>query len=69
MVQGSTKELSKDENKVYQSLQGENLSTAEIVTKTGFGRTKTLQLINDLIAKGYLNKSGKGRSTRYSQNK
>lgn len=69
VVQASAKGLSKDENKVYQSLQDENLSTAEIVAKTGFGRTKTLKLINDLIKKCYLNKLGKGRSTVYSKNK
>lgn len=63
----SVDELSREENEIYQVLDSGPLSTKEIVNDTSFGRTKALQIINDLIEKGYLEKEGNGRATKYSR--
>lgn len=63
----SVDELSREENEIYQVLDSGPLSTKEIVNDTSFGRTKALQIINHLIEKGYLEKEGNGRATKYSR--
>lgn len=42
-----------------------NETTSKINEVVGFGRTKTLRLINSLVKKGYLIKFGEGRGTKY----
>ncbi len=42
-----------------------NETTSKINGVVGFGRTKSLRLINSLVKKGYLIKVGEGRGTKY----
>lgn len=65
IVQTSVAELSDNENSVYQVLQTGEYSTAKIAQMTGFGRTKTLKILNALINKGYASRKGNGRNTKY----
>lgn len=65
VVQESLQDLTGDEQKVYSVLKDKELSTSEIVQMTGFGRTKTLNVIKKLIDDGYATKIGNGRSTKY----
>lgn len=65
VVQESLQNLTGDEQKVYSVLEDKELSTSEIVQMTGFGRTKTLNVIKKLIDDGYATKVGSGRSTKY----
>lgn len=65
VLQSTPVGLSADENKIYQVIQVGNDTTSEINKEIGFGRTKTLRLINFLVKRGYLLKVGEGRGTRY----
>ena len=65
VLQSTPVGLSADENKIYQAIQAGNDTTSEINKEIGFGRTKTLRLINSLVKRGYLLKVGEGRGTRY----
>lgn len=67
VVQTNISDLSNDENKIYQILQTGELSTTKIADNSGFGRTKTLRILNSLIKKGYVVKLGSGRSVRYKK--
>lgn len=69
VVQESLQNLTGDEQKVYSVLEDKELSTSEIVKMTGFGRTKTLNVIKKLIDNGYATKIGSGRSTKYQVTK
>ena len=59
-------DLSKDELVVYELLkeQGE-LSRKDIDLKTGFERTKTLRIVNRLVDKNMILKTGTGRAVTY----
>lgn len=59
-------ELSADQKKVYLALEHGGLASSEIADATGFGKNKVLNLVEDLIAKGYMKKTGSGRGTKYS---
>lgn len=65
-VLSSLEDLSEDELKIYKLLENKVLPSSIIVEDTGFGKNKVLNLLNSLIDKGYIIKSGKGRATRYS---
>ena len=65
LLQSVPVNLSEDEGKIYQAVQSGNETTSKINEVVGFGRTKTLRLINSLVKKGYLVKLGEGRSTKY----
>ncbi|MCR8969782.1 ATP-binding protein [Facklamia sp. 7083-14-GEN3] len=55
-----------DEEKVFESLSnGFILSSSEISELTGFGKDKVLNLLKELIEKGYIEKLGSGRGTKY----
>ena len=58
--------LSQDETRVYKALENKSLASSAIVDETGFGKNKVLNLLNDLMGKGYVIKNGKGRGTKYS---
>lgn len=58
--------LSQDETRVYKALENKSLASSVIANDTGFGKNKVLNLLNDLMDKGYVIKSGKGRGTKYS---
>lgn len=55
-----------DEEKVFDRLaNGFILSSSEISDLTGFGKDKVLNLLKGLIEKGYVEKIGSGRGTKY----
>lgn len=58
--------LSKDEEKVYAAIGDGKVPSSYIVEATGFGKSKVLKLIDNLIEQGFIIKSGNGRSTKYS---
>uniref|UniRef100_UPI0025854226 ATP-binding protein n=2 Tax=Peptoniphilus TaxID=162289 RepID=UPI0025854226 len=58
--------LKSDEQMVYKALENKSLASSVIANDTGFGKNKVLNVLNDLMVKGYVIKSGKGRGTKYS---
>lgn len=58
--------LSQDETRVYKALENKSLPSSAIADDTGFGKNKVLNVLNDLMDKGYVIKRGKGRGTKYS---
>lgn len=59
--------LNSDERQVYQALSANRwLPSSEIVEITGFGKTKTVKLLNSLKEQGYVKVIGRGRGTRYT---
>jgi len=58
--------LSPDEGRVHQLLKGRALSSSQVVEATGFGKSKTVAILNRLLRDGLAVKSGKGRGVRYS---
>ena len=60
--------LSEDEYSIYSKLLKGALTSSEVVKLTGFGKTKTVRLLNGLLERGYIEKLGNGRGTRYSVN-
>lgn len=67
VLRKSTDDLSADEQRIYELLQDKALSTTQIANLSGFGRTKVLDKIKQLIDKGYIVKLGNGRSTKYQK--
>ena len=65
VVQNKVTSLSPDEQRIYNALRDKELSTSEIVNLVGFGRTKVLNIVRELIENGYVIKVGNGRSTKY----
>lgn len=59
-------ELNNDENIIYQLLKNRSLSSSSIVEETGFGKTKTVAILNKLINEGYVIAVGNGRGKKYS---
>ena len=59
-------DLPDDEGKVYRELVGRSLQMSELTEKTGFGRTKTQEILEGLVEKGYVFVFGRGRGTRYT---
>ena len=58
--------LTPDEKKILSALNQRKMGMSELSKKTGFSKTKTLKLVNELIITGNLSKEGKGRGTKYS---
>lgn len=58
--------LSRDENKVFSALKGRLLSSSVISEETGFGKSKTVTILNKLVKGGYIQVHGNGRGTKYS---
>jgi ATP-dependent DNA helicase RecG len=59
--------LSADEQLIYQTLSGnKKMSSSEIATVTGFGKTKIVSLLKSLTEHGYVTIEGSGRGTKYS---
>ncbi len=64
-VHEAGKNLTEDENRVYQLLKGREMPSSAISEAAGFGKSKTLEILKALVEKGYANVSGKGRGTIY----
>lgn len=65
-VISSMENLNDDEQMVYKALENKSLASSVIANDTGFGKNKVLNLLNDLMDRGYVIKRGKGRGTKYS---
>lgn len=60
-------EVTTDEAKVVDCLQnGAQLASSEVSKSTGFGKAKTIRLLNALIEKDYVKCIGNGRGTKYT---
>ncbi len=58
--------LSKDELLIYDLVKEQSeLSRSEIDKKTGFDKSKTIRILNNLTAKNILEKEGKGVAVTY----
>jgi len=61
--------LNTDEISVYNLLKNENeLSRVEIDKETGFNKSKTLRILNNLVDKSIILKLGEGPGTTYKVN-
>lgn len=58
--------LTSDEDKVYSILRGRMLPSSVISERAGFGKSKTVAILNKLVKEGYIRTHGTGRGTRYS---
>lgn len=65
-VLSGVENLNDDEQKIYKALEAGSLSSSTIAEDTGFGKSKVLNLLNDMMEEGYVIKIGRGRGTRYS---
>lgn len=61
-----SEELGKDENLVYQLLKNKSLPSSSIIELTGFGKTKTVEILNKLVNAGYVKATGNGRGRKYT---
>ena len=61
--------VSEDANEVYSILQSAPLSSSHISQETFFSKNKVLNLLEELIQKGYVVKIGNGRGTKYRRSK
>ncbi|MBO4889285.1 MAG: putative DNA binding domain-containing protein [Firmicutes bacterium] len=59
-------ELTVDENKVFSLLKGKLLSSSMVAEATGFGKSKTVIILNGLVKAGYIRVLGNGRGTKYT---
>ena len=59
--------LPNDEYKVFLAVKNGPLSSSEIAEATGFGKTKTLSILNKLTAEGYIQSVGRGKSKKYAE--
>ena len=62
----SNSELTADENKVFSLLKGKLLSSSAVADATGFGKSKTVIILNKLVNAGYARILGNGRGTKYT---
>lgn len=61
----SAKDLGEKEKVIYDCLDHVGKSSSEIARQAGFGKSKTLGILSDLVQRGYASKSGNGRGTKY----
>ncbi len=59
-------ELTADENAVFDLLRGRLLPSSAISRETGFGKSKTVSLLNKMVKGGYIRVLGNGRGTKYT---
>lgn len=65
-VLNNTSNLSEDEALIVKLLKNSTMTSMQLAKETGFGRTKTIELLNKLKDKGLVKIEGRGRSTHYS---
>ena len=58
-------DLSPDEQKVYQLLKNREMSSSAVMEAAGFGKSKTLTILNRLVKEGHISVLGVGRGTKY----
>jgi len=54
-----------DEQKVYALLKNREMASSAIMEATGFGKSKTVTILNKLVKEGYITVTGTGRGTKY----
>ena len=54
-----------DEQKIYALLKNREMASSAIVEATGFGKSKTVAILNKLAKEGYIMVIGTGRGTKY----
>ncbi len=57
--------LTKDERAIISAIKNRTASSSDIVAKTGFGKTKVVAVLNNLVERGYVKKIGVDRGTEY----
>ena len=68
VLESELPKLNDDEYSIYSNLVQRSLTSSEVMELTGFGKTKTVRMLNSLLKGGYIEKLGNGRGTRYSVN-
>ena len=58
--------LTEEENKVFMLLESRLMSSSEIVSESGFGKSKVLAILKRLEAKGFVRTTGNGRGLKYT---
>ena len=58
--------LSDDENKVYMLIKGREMSSSAVAKASGFGKSKTHEILKRLVKMGYIKVYGSGRGTKYT---
>ena len=58
-------DLLPDEQKIYALLKNREMASSAIVEATGFGKSKTVTILNKLVKEGYIMVTGTGRGTKY----
>lgn len=61
----TVKELSEEEDLIFKNADRIGKSSTEIAKAAGYGKNKTLTILRILMDKGYIEKTGNGRGTRY----
>ena len=59
-------DLTDDEEIIYNLLKNKILSSSAIIEQCNFGKTKTIKLLNQLVARGYIVTIGNGKATQYA---
>ena len=59
-------DLEPDYAKVYAMLRNQSLSSGAVTKATGFGKNKTVSILNKLVQQGYIRKDGIGRGITYT---
>jgi len=68
VLESELPKLNNDEYSIYSNLVQRSFTSSEVMELTGFGKTKTVRILNSLLKGGYIEKLGNGRGTRYSVN-
>ena len=58
-------DLLPDEQKIFALLKNREMASSAIAEATGFGKSKTVMILNKLVHEGYVTVSGTGRGTKY----
>ena len=59
-------DLSQDEMKVCSFLKGKEVASSTIAQATGFGKSKTINILKKLVQRGYIKTTGNGRGLKYT---
>ncbi|EFR31373.1 hypothetical protein HMPREF9257_1478 [Eremococcus coleocola ACS-139-V-Col8] len=57
--------LSQNQQKVYRALEYDANASSDLIEENDFGKNKVLNLLEELIDQGYVEKIGRGQGTRY----
>lgn len=66
VIDDAAASLTADEKKLFAALQGKTMTSSQIAEASGFGKTKTVALLKNLVEQGYVKKEGNGKGIKYS---